>query len=258
MIEVKDLTKTFKLTKEQLKQMSKEERKKKTVDAVSDLNFVCKPGRIFTLLGPNGAGKTTTLRMIATMLKPSNGSIIVNGYDSVKEASKVRNNLGYLTGSTKLYDRLTPEEFITYFAKLNGLTDDVIMSRLAEYFKLLDMNDFATKRIGKLSTGMKQKTSIVRALIHDPDVVVFDEPTSGVDIIASKNILNLVKELRDKGKTIIFSTHRMGEVSILADDLAIIDKGKLLYNGVFEDFKKNMTHDSLEDEFISIVEEERK
>ncbi len=257
MIEVKDVRKTFKLSRQQRREMG-EEFTGTTIDAVAGISFTCQPGRIFTLLGPNGAGKTTTLRMIATMLKPSSGSISVAGHDVVSSGRDVRRNLGFLTGTTGLYDRLTPNEIVKYYADLNGIDSATFKKRRDELFSRLGMEDFASRRISKLSTGMRQKVSIARTIIHDPSVIVFDEPTAGLDVIASKGIISLIREFREAGKTIIFSTHIMSEVSLLSDDLAIIHKGRLLYNGTYEAFEKNMKGRSLADEFIRLVEEAEK
>lgn len=257
MIEIKDLSKTFALSKQQKKEMGTEF-KGTTVDAVKNVSFTCHPGRVFTLLGPNGAGKTTVLRMIATILKPTKGSITVGGFDTVADGMEVRKRLGFLTGSTGLYDRLTPDETINYFGRLNGMEDAIIQKRKKELFDLLGINDFAHRRVGKFSTGMKQKVSIARTMIHDPDVVVFDEPTSGLDVIAAKSIIELIRDCRKQGKTVILSTHIMSEVNMLADDFAIMHRGDLIYNGFFMDFKNGMQEKTLEDEFIRLAAEHDK
>jgi sodium transport system ATP-binding protein len=225
------------------------------IHAVAGINFECKPGRIFTLLGPNGAGKTTALRMIATLLQPTKGSITVAGYDVKTQGQEVRSKLGFLTGTTKLYERLTPYELVKYYADLHGMKRKQFNQRCEELFSILDMKEFAKRRIGKLSSGMRQKVSIARTMIHDPAVVVFDEPTVGLDVITSKNIIELIRNCRDNGKTVIFSTHIMGEVSLLSDDLAIIHNGKLAYCGAYDEFKKEMKRESLEEEFIRLLEE---
>ncbi|MDA0708896.1 MAG: ATP-binding cassette domain-containing protein [bacterium] len=254
MVIVSNLTKTFKLSRQQKREMG-EDFTGDTVDAVRDISFTCQPGRVFALLGPNGAGKTTTLRMIATMLKPTGGTISVAGFDTVAKSQDVRKHLGFLTGNTGLYDRLTPREMVKYFADLHGLDEAVFRSKCDAYFNLLDMNEFADRRIAKLSSGMRQKVSIVRTLIHDPDVIVFDEPTNGLDVVTSRNIVRIIRDCKTAGKTVIFSTHRMGEVSQLSDDMAIIHKGSLCFCGTYDAFHSGMTTPSLEDEFIRIIEE---
>lgn len=252
MIVVDKISKSFKLSKEQKKEHG---RHAKTVDAVSEVSFTCQPGRVFSLLGPNGAGKTTALRMIATMLKPTSGTIKVAGYDTVREAQEVRKRIGFLTGSTGLYARLTPNELVKYYADLSGMDDHVFTERRKKIFATLDIEEFADKRIGKLSSGMKQKVSIARTIIHDPEVVVFDEPTVGLDVITSRSIIKLVKTMKEEKKTVIFSTHIMGEVSLLSDDLAIIHRGKLLFCDTFERFLEQTKSRSVEDEFVRIVGE---
>lgn len=252
MISVEKLTKEFKLNKEKRKEMGTSDRMIRVVDEVS---FECKPGRIFSLLGPNGAGKTTTLRVIASIIKPTGGRVRVAGMDVVDDPLGIKSKLGFLTGSTGLYHRLTPDEFIKYFADLYNIPKDVYEERRERLYTLLDMHDFAKKRLGQLSTGMKQKVSIVRTIIHDPDVIVFDEPTSGLDVISAANIINLVKDCKAQGKTVLFSSHIMSEVDLLCDDLAIIHKGKLLYQGTMDEYRSGMQSSNLTEEFIRIVNE---
>ena len=252
MIKVQNLSKQFKLNKKQRKESNA------TGDyavAVDNISFECQPGRIFSLLGPNGAGKTTTLRMISTMVSPSSGSAEIAGYDIVKQAKEVRKNIGFLTGSTGLYERLTPDEVLKYFADLNDVSKSDFAERKERYYDLLDMHDFKNKKIGELSTGMKQKVSITRTMIHDPSVVVFDEPTSGLDVITAENIIKLIRDCKTAGKTVIFSSHIMSEVDLLCDDLAIINKGKLLYTDTMKNFRAQMQTESLTEEFIRIVRE---
>ena len=250
MIEVKNLTKEFTLSKKQLKESGATSNR---IQVVNNLSFTCKPGRVFSLLGPNGAGKTTTLRMIATILKPTSGTIQVSGLDTVKQSSEARKKMGFLTGSTGLYDRLTPNEVIRYFSDLFGVPRDVFKQRKEKLFDLLGMNDFANKKIGQLSTGMRQKVSIVRTMIHDPEVVVFDEPTSGLDVITAENIIRMVDDCRTQGKTVIFSSHIMSEVDLLADDLAIIHKGELIFHDTMDNFREKMEAPTLTKEFIRLV-----
>ncbi len=204
----------------------------------------------------NGAGKTTTLRMISTILKPTSGTVTVNGYDAVKEQDNVRKSIGFLTGSTGLYQRLSVNEIIKYFGDLYQVPKSDFEERKDRLYTLLDMHDFAKKRIGQLSTGMKQKVSITRTMIHDPQVVVFDEPTSGLDVITAENIIKLIRDCKTQGKTVIFSSHIMSEVDLLCDDLAIIHKGKLLFNDTMTNFRAKMQTDSLTQEFIRIVKSE--
>ncbi len=250
MIEIENLRKEFILSKKQRKEANTTATTAVAVDGVS---FRCEPGRVFSLLGPNGAGKTTTLRMISTIFKPTSGSIRICGIDAVAHPNEARKKLGFMTGSTGLYARLTPDELIRYFADLYGIPAPEFEERREKLYTLLDMHDFRGKRIGKLSTGMKQKVSICRTMIHDPEVVVFDEPTSGLDVITAENIIQLINNCREEGKTVIFSSHIMSEVDLLCDDLAIIHKGQMLYNGTMKDFKTNMQAENITAEFIRIV-----
>jgi len=250
MIDVSHLKKEFILSKQQQKEFNTNQ---KTNLAVDDVSFHCEPGRVFSLLGPNGAGKTTTMRMLSTIFKPTSGSIMIGGIDAVKNPHEARKKIGFLTGSTGLYARLTPNELIQYFASLYGVPKAEIENRKEKLYTLLGMHEFQNKRIGKLSTGMKQKVSICRTMIHDPEVVVFDEPTSGLDVITAENIIKLIIDCKNEGKTVIFSSHIMSEVDLLCDDIAIIHKGKLLFSDTMENFRNNMQSDNLTAEFIRIV-----
>jgi sodium transport system ATP-binding protein len=254
MIKVENLKKTFKLSRKQLKQREGDH-SDGVIHAVDGIDFTCQPGRVFTLLGPNGAGKTTTLRIIATLMKPTSGTVTVSGLDVVKQSRQVRTKIGFLTGTTKLYERLTVDELVKYYADLHGMVNGAFEKRKRDLYDLLDMHSFAGWRIAKLSSGMRQKASIVRTIIHDPEVVVFDEPTVGLDVVTAKNIITLIRRCKEEGKTVIFSTHIMGEVSLLSDDLAILHQGKLLYNGTFQAFQGRMKTDSVEEAFIRILEE---
>lgn len=253
MITVEHLTKTFKVARQQRREMGPGF-VGKTIDAVKDISFTCAPGRVFTLLGPNGAGKTTILRIIATMLRPTTGKITVAGVDVEENPVEARRRMGFLTGNTGLYDRLTPDEIVKYYADLHGMDAPTYRRRRDEIYTLLGIHEFAGRRVGKLSSGMKQKVSIARTIIHDPEVVVFDEPTAALDVVTSRSIIQLIKDCRTQGKTVIFSTHRMGEVSLLSDDLCIIHRGVLIFNGSFKDFQNQMQTRSVEDEFVRLVE----
>lgn len=250
MISVEQLSKQFKLSRKQKQEMRNTG---DTIMAVSGISFTCRPGKVFTLLGPNGAGKTTTLRMLATMLKPTSGTIKIAGFDTVEEPAKVRSKIGFLTRSTALYDRLTSNEILKYYADLYGIDRKKFKTRKDKLFNLLGIDEFANRRIGKLSSGMKQKVSIARTMIHDPEVVIFDEPTVGLDVITSRSIIQLIRNCKEENKTVIFSTHIMGEVSLLSDDMAIIHKGKLLFNETYENFLQQMKSRTIEDEFIRFI-----
>src|ERR1700674_4442665 len=210
MIEAQGLVKRFR------------DKKRGEVRAVDHVTFRCRPGEIFGLLGANGAGKTTTLRMLATILTPSEGTATVAGYDVKKEPQKVRSCVGFLSTATALYGRLSAQEMVEYFGRLHGLDELTLRQRIHSIFERLDMNDFRDRRCDKLSTGMKQKTSIARALVHDPAVMIFDEPTLGLYIMTARTIIDFIRECRDRGKTVIFSTHVMREVEKLCDIVGII------------------------------------
>ncbi len=257
MIQIENLTKTFpaprKKKQNPLQQLMQP---RDSLHAVNDVSFTCKPGRVFSLVGPNGAGKTTTLRMIATMLKPDSGLIKVKGYDTTKDGKAVRRSIGFLTGTTGLYERLTPDELLTYFAKLYSMDMQTFKKRREDLYHLLGVQGYRNKKIGELSSGMRQKVSICRIVIHDPDIVIFDEPTAGLDVITARHIIDLIKDCKQQNKTVLFSTHIMSEVELLSDDFAIIHNGKLLYNNTLEQFKQEMTEGNITEEFIKRINTE--
>jgi sodium transport system ATP-binding protein len=231
-----------------------QDKKRGEVRAVNEVSFICKPGQIYGLLGANGAGKTTTLRMLATILEPTSGTARVAGFDLMKDPENVRANVGFLSTATALYGRLTAQEMVEYFGRLYGLDDPTIERRIDQIFTRLEMNDFRDRRCDKLSTGMKQKVSIARTLVHDPPVMIFDEPTLGLDVMAARTIVQFVRECRDHGKTVIFSTHIMSEVEKLCDNIGIIHDGMLLAEGTLTELRQKYGLQDLEDIFVSIVE----
>jgi sodium transport system ATP-binding protein len=251
MIEVQALSKQYPGSKKRPKDASQIADRRYAVENVS---FTCSPGRIFSLLGPNGAGKTTTLRMIATLLQPTSGTIRIGGYDTVRQSEDVRRRIGFLTGSTNLYDRLTPTETVKYFADLYQMPADLFRKRKELLFDQLGINSFLNKRISQLSTGMKQKVSIARTMIHDPEVVVFDEPTSGLDVITASSIIDLIRDCKAAGKTVIFSSHIMSEVDLLSDELAIINGGRIIYSAPMTQFREEAGAESLTAAFIRIIQ----
>ena len=231
-----------------------QDKKRGQVRAVSEVSFTCKPGQIYGLLGANGAGKTTSLRMLATILEPTDGTARIAGYDLLKDPEKVRANVGFLSTATALYGRLSAFEMVQYFARLHGLDDATIEKRINALFARLEMEDFRDRRCDKLSTGMKQKVSIARTLVHDPPVMIFDEPTSGLDVMAARTIVQFIRECRDHGKTVIFSTHIMSEVEKLCDHVGIIHDGRLLAEGTLADLRQRYGQQDLEDIFVQVVE----
>ncbi|MDD4310329.1 MAG: ATP-binding cassette domain-containing protein, partial [Candidatus Cloacimonetes bacterium] len=219
MIKVQNLTKVF-------------PKKDGTVfHAVDDISFEAHDAEIVCLLGVNGAGKTTTMRILSTVFQPTSGTAEIMGWNIKTDGQKVRENLGFLSGDTGLYNRLSGKEFIKYFGRLYGIEDKLIDQRIAEMAELLDMNDFLDKKIEFLSTGMKQKISIVRSIIHDPPVMIFDEPTAGLDILTARNIVSFIRQCKQRGKCVLFSTHIMREAERLADRVVMIHGGKILANG---------------------------
>lgn len=256
MLEVKGLSKTFPApkTKKGAPVKEKDPREQgKLFHAVQDLNFESVAGEILGLLGMNGAGKTTTLRMLATAIKPSGGTALLDGVDITENPIEVRKRIGFLSGSTGLYGRLTAAEMVAYYGKLNGISGDLLESRMNELFSMLEMESFRDKRCDNLSTGMKQKVSIARTLIHDPQVIFFDEPTSGLDVLSSRTIVNFIKSCREKGKTVIFSTHFMSEVRRLCDRVVLIHHGKVYFTGTVDEMKSQTGEEDLEEAFLKLV-----
>lgn len=231
-------------------------KKHKEVCAVNAISFHCLPGEIYGLLGANGAGKTTTLRMLATILEPTSGTAKVAGYDIVEEPQEVRRNVGFLSTATALYGRLTAKELVEYFGRLHGMDGDALHKSVEELFVALDMNSFRDRRCEKLSTGMKQKVSIARTLVHDPQVMIFDEPTVGLDVMAARAIAKFIHECRVRGKTVIFSTHVMSEATKLCDRIGIIHGGNILEEGTLGELRARHGKQDLEDIFVEVVGEE--
>jgi sodium transport system ATP-binding protein len=230
-----------------------QDKKRGEIRAVDHVSFECKPGQIYGLLGANGAGKTTTLRMLATILEPTDGTAVICGHDVMEQPEKVRANVGFLSTATALYPRLSSQEMVEYFGRLNGLDEATLKKRIDDIFGRLDMNGFRDRRCDKLSTGMKQKTSIARTLVHDPPVMIFDEPTLGLDIMTARTITVFIKECRDRGKTVIFSTHIMSEVEKLCDVIGIIHDGKLLTEGTLAQLREKHGEHDLEEIFVKVV-----
>ena len=241
MIEAHNLTKTF------------HDKKRGAIHAADHVSFQVQPGQIYGLLGANGAGKTTTLRLLATLLTPTSGTATVAGFDVVRDAQKVRANVGFLAASTALYGRLTAREMITYFGRLNGMADPAIRARIKQLSAELDMDEFLDRRCDKFSTGMKQKTSIARTLVHDPAVMIFDEPTLGLDVMTARAIVRFVRDCRARGKTVIYSTHVMSEVEKLCDVIGIIHGGKLLAEGTLADLRVRHGEQDMEEIFVKAV-----
>lgn len=242
MIQASGLTKVFK------------DKKRGDIRAVDGVSFTCTPGKIYGLLGANGAGKTTALRMVATLLKPSGGTVTVGGCDAASEPERVRSKIGFLAASTALYGRLTTRETIAYFARLHGLPEERIASRTEELSRELGLAEFLDRRVDKFSTGMKQRTSIARTVVHDPEVLIMDEPTLGLDVMTSRNIVRFVRNCRDRGKTVVYSTHVMSEAEKLCDVIGIIHKGRLVAEGGLDELRERYREKDLEEIFVKAVD----
>jgi sodium transport system ATP-binding protein len=223
------------------------------VKAVDGVSFSCHPGEVFGLLGANGAGKTTTLRVLSTVLRPSGGSASVMGHDVLAEPEAVRRSLGFYSASTALYPRLTGRETLEFFALINGHRRETVDSRVEALVDRFGIREYADARVEKLSSGMKQKVSIARTIAHDPPVLIFDEPTVGLDVLNALEMVKVIRELRAEGKTILYSSHIMSEVEKLCDRIGIIHRGQLLALGTLESLREATGHHYLEDIFIHYV-----
>ena len=246
---INNIKKTFKLSKKQQK-IEKTNATHKV--AVNGLSFSCNKGEIYGLLGPNGAGKTTTLRIISTLIKADEGEVLVDGYNILKDSDIVRSKIGFLTSELKLEDFFTPEYLFDFFSKLHNVDDKTINERKERLFKKFGIDQFREVKVKDLSTGMKQKVSLVIAIAHDPEIIIFDEPTNGLDVITAKTVTDFLLELKKDGKTILLSTHIFSLVEKLCDRVGIIMDGKMIK----EDTLLNLTKDKcLEDVFFDIYDE---
>ncbi len=222
--------------------------------ATYELNFKINEGEIFGLLGENGAGKTTTLRMLATMLKPTSGNITVCGFDTVKQDSKVRENIGIMFGGeTGLYDRLTAKENIEYFGMLYDMDKNKLDEQIKKISKILEMDEYIDKRVANFSKGMKQKVAFARTIIHNPKVLLLDEPTSGLDVTAAVQVHEFIKSCKKDGRTVVFSSHTMSEVEKLCDRVAIIHKGKLIDLDTLDNLRVKYNEENLEKLFTDLI-----
>ena len=230
----------------------------KVVKAVSDVTFSVAGGEIFGLLGPNAAGKTTLLRMLGTIITPTSGHCEVAGLRNDQSPEEVRRRVGFLSGNTKLYRRLTAREMVRYFGRLYGMADERIADRTDELASMLDMAEFLDQRCEGLSTGQAQKVSIARVILHDPLVLILDEPTLGLDIMTSRTILDFILDAKSRGHCIIFSTHYMTEAELLCDRIGLIHEGRLLAVGTKQSLYEQTQTDNLKDAFLSTVEADPK
>jgi sodium transport system ATP-binding protein len=237
MLEIKNLTKSF-----------------GRMTAVNNISFSVGRGEVFGLLGENGAGKTTTLRLLATMLKPTSGTAILDGFDLIREPEKVRRCIGILFGGESgLYDRLTAAENISYFGELNNMEKSVLKERIENLTKIFGMEEYINRRAGKFSKGMKQKVAFARSIVHNPDIMLFDEPTSGLDVSAIRDVHEFIQNCKKEGKTIILSSHTMSEVEKLCDRIGIIHKGSLVAAGTIDELIEKYKGDTLESIFVELA-----
>ena len=248
-VSVQDISKTFRLSKKQMKIENTKNNKKV---AVNGLSFDAYKGEIFGLLGPNGAGKTTTLRCISTLIKPDSGDIFIDDFSVVKDEDKVRASIAFLTSDLKLEDFFTPNYLYDFFSKLHGIDKETSEKRKETLFAKFDIDKFREVKVGELSTGMRQKVSLVVSIVHNPEVIIFDEPTNGLDVITARVVTDYLKELRNQGKTIIVSTHIFSLVEKICDRVGIIIDGKLKVVDKLENLISD--NSNLEDYFFELVE----
>lgn len=248
-LKVEGLRKTFKLSKKQQKIQNTKEKVKVAVD---DLNFEAYEGEIFGLLGPNGAGKTTTLRMLSTLIKPDSGDAWIAGASVINHPEDVRGKIGFLTSELKLEEFFTPNYLFDFFSDLHGVSADIREKRKKTMFERFGIDEFAEVKVANMSTGMKQKTSLVISLVHDPDIIIFDEPTNGLDVLTARVVTDYLQELKNQGKTILLSTHIFSLVEKLCDRVGIVMDGKMIVCDTLENLTKDC---DLEEKFFQICEE---
>ncbi len=240
-IRVRDLTKKFK------------DPKRGDIHAVDHISFDVARGEIFGLLGPNGAGKTTALRLLSTLLKPSHGTATLSGFDIVREPGRVREQIGFLAGETGLYGRLTPREILTFFGRMHGINGGSLSTRVDDMIRRFTLAEFADTRTDKLSTGMKQRAAIARTMLHDPPILILDEPTAGLDVPSARNIEESVLEAKRAGKSVIYSTHFMEEAEYLCDRIAVIHDGKIKITGSMDDLRRATGKQRLREIFLNLL-----
>ena len=241
MIHVREITKTY------------SDLRRGRFVALAGLTFDAYPGEIYGLLGPNGAGKTTALRILSTILRPSGGSATINGCSVVTQPALVRRQIGFVSMNTAVYDRMTAVEMVEYFGRLNGLEDDALSQRLEGLFARLQMNTFRDVLGSKMSTGMKQKVSIARALVHDPRNVILDEPTNGLDVMTTRAMRTFLRDLRADGRCVLLSSHIMQEVAALCDRIVVIARGRVVAHGTADELRAQTGESNLEDAFVKAI-----
>ncbi|MFC1851009.1 ABC transporter ATP-binding protein [candidate division CSSED10-310 bacterium] len=240
-VEVKQLTKIYR------------DKERGEVRAADEVSFNCARGEIFGILGPNGAGKTTTLRMLSTVIRPTTGTALINEYDIVEQPQQVRASIGFLSSTTGLFPRMTPLEILNYFGRLHHVPAQKLKQQVEKLVSIFEMDQFMNVRSDRLSTGMKQKVSIGRTLIHDPPVLFFDEPTVGLDILVASTMMKFIQNCRREKRAVIFSTHTMSEAEKLCDRLAIIHQGRIHAIGSLKELQARTGKRFLEDIFIDLI-----
>jgi sodium transport system ATP-binding protein len=241
MIQVENLSKSFR------------DLRRGQVLAVDHISFEAQPGEVFGLLGPNGAGKTTAMRILCTVLQPTEGTARIAGFDVRTQATQVREHIGFLSANTAIYDRMSAWELVEYFGRLYGMKPEPLRRRMEEVFASLHMNDFRDVLGAKMSTGMRQKVSIARAIIHDPPVLIFDEATAGLDVLVARAVMQSIEQLRALGKCILFSTHILREVEKLCDRVAILSRGRIQACGTLPELRARYGEQDLEELFFMLV-----
>jgi len=255
-IEVSHLSKQFIRTvknEEKKNRFGKLTTKKEEFYAVNDVNFKAESGQIYGILGPNGAGKTTLLRMLGGILTPTSGEVCIMGHNYITHKEEAKKLIGYLSGNTKLYGRLSPRELFKIFGELYGMKKDEIENSIEKVIRVMNLEDFIDNRIEHLSTGQTQRISIARCLIHSPEVYILDEPTLGLDVLSSQDIIKFMKEEKEKGKIVLYSTHYMEEAESLCDQLLMIHKGCVIAQGTPNELKEKVGVNNLRDVFIQMM-----
>ena len=223
------------------------------IHAVEGLSFRVAPGEVYALLGPNGAGKTTALRCLATLLSPTAGAVYVDGADVRERPLEVRSKIGFLAASMGLYERLTPVELLYYFGRLQGLEEPELERRVSDLVEVFGIAAFRDQRCGTLSTGQGQRVSVARAVVHDPPALVLDEPTMGLDVLSGQVIYRFIEGERERGKAILFSTHHMTEVELLADHVGVLSEGRLVAEGTPTTLLEQTGERNLTRAFLALV-----
>jgi sodium transport system ATP-binding protein len=241
MIQVENLAKSF------------QDLRRGQVSAVDHISFEAHPGEVFGLLGPNGAGKTTAMRILCTVLQPTGGTARIAGFDVRTQAGEVRKHIGFLSANTAIYDRMSAWELVDYFGRLHGMEAGPLRERMELLFEMLQMNAFRDVLGAKMSTGMRQKVSLARAIVHDPPVLIFDEPTAGLDVLVGRAVMQSIDQLRALGKCILFSTHIMREVEKLCDRVAILSRGRIRASGTLPELRARYGEQDLDELFFTLV-----